>query len=231
VTTPTGPRYAGLVTRAVALMLDAILITGIEFLVGLGIGLTVSVLVPGASLPTLPKALLAGVGWLVFVGAYLVGFWTLTGRTPGMRVMGLSIETVDGKPLAVRRSARRLAGLVLSFMSFGILFLPILFTERRRGFHDRLGRTVVVYNERLEHEPLPPVAPEQAADGRATSVAGTPEPGVAGAQEPAVAGAPKPLVATAPEALANAPQPGVAATPQPRVAPADQRQEPRPASG
>jgi uncharacterized RDD family membrane protein YckC len=150
-----GTRYAGVVTRGVALVLDAILMTAIEFTVAFAIGITVHVLLPYATLPTGWTAALVGVGWLVFVAAYLVGFWRLTERTPGMRVMGLSLQTVDGKKLGLRRCVRRLLGLVLSFMSFGVLFLPILFNERRRGFHDRLGRTVVVYDDRLEHEPPP----------------------------------------------------------------------------
>jgi hypothetical protein len=40
-------------------------------------------------------------------------------------------------------------------ISFGIGFLPALFSERRRGLPDRMGDTVVLYTEASRPE-LPP---------------------------------------------------------------------------
>ena len=45
------------------------------------------------------------------------------------------------------RSLVRLVGLLLSIVPLGAGFIPVLFTERRRGLADFLAGTVVVYDE------------------------------------------------------------------------------------
>ena len=48
-------------------------------------------------------------------------------------------------PLKPRRAILRLIGLTLAAIPLCAGFLPILLNDRRRGFQDWLGRTVVVY--------------------------------------------------------------------------------------
>ena len=69
---------------------------------------------------------------------YLVVFWSLAGQTPGMRFFGIRLG-VEGERLPLRRSLRRLLGLLLAAIPFGLGFLGILFDERRRGWQDRLA--------------------------------------------------------------------------------------------
>jgi hypothetical protein len=87
----------------------------------------------------------------VVVGTYLVGFWSLAGQTPGMRFLGIRLNQ---KRLPLRRSIKRLIGMGLSVITFGIGFLGIVFGESRRSWADRMGRTEVIYDERRP-EPAP----------------------------------------------------------------------------
>ncbi|MDQ3728069.1 MAG: RDD family protein, partial [Actinomycetota bacterium] len=80
---------------------------------------------------------------------YLFFFWTLTGQTPGMRFLGIRLDDYDGTPhLSPRTAIRRLVGIVLAAAPFGAGFLLVLFSERRRGLHDRIGRTEVILVDR-----------------------------------------------------------------------------------
>jgi uncharacterized RDD family membrane protein YckC len=88
--------------------------------------------------------------WLFFGGVYLVGFWSLAGQTPGMRFLGIRLE----ERLPPRRSFKRLIGLGLSVLTFGLGFLGIVFGAQRRAWDDRLSATGVVYDERRP-EPAP----------------------------------------------------------------------------
>ncbi len=89
--------------------------------------------------------------WLGFGAVYLVGFWSLAGQTPGMRFVGIRLEE---ERLPPRRSFRRLIGLGLSVLAFGLGFLGVVFNERRRAWEDRFSATEVVYDERRP-EPAP----------------------------------------------------------------------------
>jgi uncharacterized RDD family membrane protein YckC len=82
--------------------------------------------------------------WLSFGAVYLLGFWSLAGQTPGMRFVGIRLDD----RLSLRRSVKRLIGLGLSVIAFGLGFLGVVFGERRRGWDDRLAGTEVVYDER-----------------------------------------------------------------------------------
>jgi hypothetical protein len=62
-----------------------------------------------------------------------------------MRFLGIRLSD---RRLPPGRAFRRLIGLGLSFITFGIGFLGIVFGESRRGWDDRMARTEVVYDER-----------------------------------------------------------------------------------
>lgn len=104
--------------------------------------------------------------WLGFGAVYLLSFWSLAGQTPGMRFVGIRL---DEERLRPRRSIKRLVGLGLSVLTFGIGFLGIVFGERRRAWGDRFSGTEVVYDDRRP-EPAPWSAlpkPEPRSDSEA----------------------------------------------------------------
>lgn len=83
--------------------------------------------------------------WLFLTGVYLLSFWCLAGQTPGMRFLGIRLSE---RRVRFRRAFRRLVGLGLAVLAFGIGFLGIVFNERRRAWDDRLSDLDVVYDER-----------------------------------------------------------------------------------
>ena len=140
------PRYAGLVTRAVAFVIDAAIINGVAFLLVAGASLVLSMF--GSSIDDLPDWLVVAVGaggWILLAGSYFVGSWVLTGQTVGMRVMAIRVTNRDGGHVSVWRGLRRLAGLVIAAIPFFAGYLLILVDNRRRGLQDRIAGTVVVF--------------------------------------------------------------------------------------
>jgi len=66
----------------------------------------------------------------------------------GKAIMGLRIVTTDGRDLKLRRSLLRLAGYWVSALPLGLGFLWPIVDPERRGFHDVIARTRVVYQPR-----------------------------------------------------------------------------------
>jgi uncharacterized RDD family membrane protein YckC len=155
--------YAGLVSRTVALAIDAVTLT-IGFAVASGVfGLILSLFT--AVEVSSPGAVLGAAGvWSVVVATYFVGFWTLAGETPGMRLMALRVSDHAGDPPRLGRALLRLVGMILAAIPFFAGYLLILVDERRRGLHDMLAGTIVVY--------APTSRVQGAARGRRVSPAG-----------------------------------------------------------
>jgi uncharacterized RDD family membrane protein YckC len=138
--------YAGIATRAVALVVDVALVSTIV-VVGAGLlGLVASLV--GELRPQWLVATLVGCAWGLTVTIYFVLFWSVTGQTPGMRAMRLRVVTADGTPPSFWRALVRLIGLLLAIVPLFAGFLPVLFDSRRRALPDYLARTVVLYTDR-----------------------------------------------------------------------------------
>ena len=139
--------YAGIVTRAIALAADAA-VTIVAFMSVVGVSALVASLV-GSLRPAWLAGVLLGSGWMLIVGLYFVLFWSSAGQTPGMRLLGVRLRGPEGGGgLSIGRSLVRLVGLLLAIVPMFAGFLPVLFTERRRGLPDFLAGTVVVYERR-----------------------------------------------------------------------------------
>lgn len=95
--------------------------------------------------------------WLSLGAVYLLGFWSLAGQTPGMRFAGIRLD----ERLSLGRSLKRLIGLGLAVLAFGLGFLGIVFGSQRRAWDDRLSATGVAYDERAP-ELAPWSAPKSA---------------------------------------------------------------------
>jgi len=139
------PIYGGIATRAIALAADAA-VTIILFMSVVGIVALVASLVGGLRPEWLVGALLAS-GWMLIAGTYFVLFWSSAGQTPGMRLLRMRVHGHAGDPPSIGRSLVRLVGLVLAIVPMFAGFIPVLFTERRRGLPDFLAGTVVVYDD------------------------------------------------------------------------------------
>jgi uncharacterized RDD family membrane protein YckC len=137
--------FGGIATRAIALAIDAALTT-VLYTSAVGIGALVASLVGGLRPQWLVGVLLT-VGWTLVAGTYFVLFWSAAGQTPGMRLLRLRVRGPAGDNPSIGRSLVRLAGLVLAIVPLFAGFLPVLFTERRRGLPDFLAGTVVFYDD------------------------------------------------------------------------------------
>ena len=137
-------RYAGLATRAVGLAVDMAIAQVIVFAGGAVIALVFS-LVGGMNIDTTFEKFLAAAAWGLVVGFYFVLFWSTTGQTPGMRLMALRVLDEAGGHPGVWRSTVRLIFLGLCIIPLCAGFIPVLFDDRRRGVHDMIARTTVVY--------------------------------------------------------------------------------------
>ena len=148
-------RYAGFFSRAVAYVLDRIIVFGISFVILMVIEYFLRLLridqwlenLSGdATLNVIVVLLLSAlvINLLVTIG-YNVGFWLLSGQTPGKRVLGARVMRTDGTRLRLGNALRRQVGYWISGI-FCLGFLWILFDNRRQGFHDKLAGTIVTYS-------------------------------------------------------------------------------------
>jgi uncharacterized RDD family membrane protein YckC len=140
----TSEDYAGVVSRAIALAVDAAVIQGSLLVVAALLGL-VATLVGGITLGTAGQ-IAAAAAWLVATAAYFVVWWSLAGQTLGQRAMRLVVLTADGSgPPTPMRSTVRVLWLGLCILVLFTGFLPALVDDRRRGLHDIVAGTVVVH--------------------------------------------------------------------------------------
>ena len=136
--------YEGLVTRAIAFAVDAAIINLIALVVGVAVGLALSILSISHDLRTVLLACGAA-AFVVWTVTYFAVFWSTTGQTPGNRLMHIRVCDVDnGTVLSPGRSLLRFGALLLAALPLFAGFLPVLVDDRRRGLHDMLAGTVVV---------------------------------------------------------------------------------------
>jgi uncharacterized RDD family membrane protein YckC len=137
--------YAGLVTRTLALAVDAAVVEGAAAFVAVVGGLALSLM----HLPSQTEKVLAAFGalvWLLWSIGYFVFFWSTTGQTPGNRVMSIVVVDSGGRgPLKPRRALLRFIALVAGAAALLSGILIMLWDGRRRCFHDRVARTLVYY--------------------------------------------------------------------------------------
>lgn len=157
---------AGLVTRALALGVDGAIVNAVFVGASALLAMAAQAVFPEASGTSRSALAVGGVLWFALVGCYLMFFWTLTGQTPGMRLLGIALGDASGRRRVPPRAAfRRLVGIGLSVLTFGAGFLVVLLSDRRRGLADRLAGTEVVLVDRqgrLESSALRVAAPGEA---------------------------------------------------------------------
>lgn len=138
------PAFAGFWIRVLAAVLD-------EFL-----RQSAKVILVSAFMKLLPEA--AGPSWTfgisLFAGLlgraldmlYETWFVGKFGATPGKMACGLRVVRPDGSPLSYPRALARYWAKVLNFFTLMIGFVMIAFDEEKRGLHDRICDTRVVWD-------------------------------------------------------------------------------------
>lgn len=91
--------------------------------------------------------IVAGLTLLLFVLNFVVLAGT-GGQTAGMRILGIYIIRVDGRPFSLKQAAvRHLLGYPLSTAAFFLGFLWMLWDPQQQGWHDKLAGTIVVMSK------------------------------------------------------------------------------------
>jgi uncharacterized RDD family membrane protein YckC len=160
--------HAGVVSRTLALAVDALVLNAILFVASLALALALSLFGDSSGELTAEAALAGGIVWGLGFAVYLSVFWTLAGQTPGMRFMRIKVTKTDSSGLTVRDSIRRLIGMVLAAIPFLLGYAAILVNDRRRGWQDRIAHTQVRY-ELEELMPGPSPAPPSLEAGSSSS--------------------------------------------------------------
>jgi uncharacterized RDD family membrane protein YckC len=148
------PPQAGAVTRALALAVDVLLLDAILLGISGAIALVANAFGDSGNAPT--SAIVAGAGiWMITGAVYLVGFWGLSGQTPGMRFLDIRLDAGGTHRIGTRRAVRRLVGLGISAIFLGLPLLGIVFSRHRRGLPDRMADTEVLYEDRVTRASSP----------------------------------------------------------------------------
>jgi uncharacterized RDD family membrane protein YckC len=143
----------GLVTRALAGIVDLALISAA---LSIGSGLLASIIPAisgGSDGLSIWGVLTFGVIGFLIGGSLFVAFWALVGQTPGMRLLSIHLDAGGSREIGLRRALRRLLAIPLSLLPLGLGFLAILLDPRRRGWHDKIAGTMVLYDEEAKLAP------------------------------------------------------------------------------
>lgn len=96
-------------------------------------------------------------GVLVVLGPYLysvLGLVSAGGGTPGMRVMGLEVRTLDGQPVAWLQAIVHVGLFWVSLSATaGLVLLVAMFNARGRTLHDFVSGLIVVDQRAVETMP------------------------------------------------------------------------------
>ncbi|MFD4179853.1 RDD family protein [Rhodococcus sp. NPDC058514] len=141
-------RPAGIVTRAIAALIDLGVVLALMGLTYLGLALMRLLFSPQAFEFPEPAVLLSATATLSVSIVYLTACWATTGRTAGSLAMGLRVVTSKGRLLRWPRAAIRAVLCVL--FAFGLGWAAV--DRRRRSLQDIVLRTRVVYDWRQDSD-------------------------------------------------------------------------------
>ena len=135
------PPYVGLVTRAISWGVDALIINLLAIITGLGVELIASIFPITKNLKPVFLTIAAGV-YVVWTAAYFVVFWSISGQTPGSRLMQVRLVTPGGGRVKPVRALVRWIGMNVAMVPLPWGYVPIPF--KRLGFPDWLAHTRVI---------------------------------------------------------------------------------------
>lgn len=158
ISTLGGSRYAGFWIRWVATLIDGVVITIIAFILQLVFIFFISpilgisdphILFSAVWPPSIPEITGLVIGTLVS-WAYYILMTNAQQATVGKILLGLHVESVDGRRLTLKEVIiRETIGKFLSGLTLFFGALMAGFTDKKQALHDKMARSVVI--ERLPH--------------------------------------------------------------------------------
>lgn len=95
---------------------------------------------------------LTGTGQFIYILAVLVIvmlFWTYRAATPGKMMLSLKIVDAESlEPLSKHQGFIRYFGYYLAFLPLFLGFFWVAFDQRKQGWHDKLAKTLVIYEHK-----------------------------------------------------------------------------------
>lgn len=159
---------AGFVTRYIAFLLDVLVVALASFLFVTVVRVTldffgINALVTSAAesrevarqtvvLSGALRWLLTVAGGFLTFGIYSIVAWMLVGKTVGKALMGLRVLGQDGRRVTFTQAIIRALSYYVSGLALFIGFLWVLVDDRRQAWHDKLARTIVVYEWDAQYE-------------------------------------------------------------------------------
>ena len=138
--------YVGLMARMISWAVDFLLINVAAIITGLGVALVVAIFPITKNLQPLFAAI-AGAVYVVWTATYFVAFWSVTGQTPGSRLMQVRLVTANGEKVKPVGALVRWIAMNLAMAPLPWGYVPIPF--ERLGFPDWLAHTRVIEVQQL----------------------------------------------------------------------------------
>jgi uncharacterized RDD family membrane protein YckC len=153
----------GLITRGVAFAIDVGLISfALSFISGILASLVRALSGDSGDGVSAWGVLALGGGGFILGGAIFAMFWALIGQTPGMRLLSIHLDVDGTREIGLKRAIKRVFAIPLALIPLGAGFFAILFSPERRGWHDRIAGTQVLYDHDDLVAPWSRVSPDDA---------------------------------------------------------------------
>lgn len=147
--------------RAVALLVDLVFVSGLlsvmAFFAALVLGLDGDGVVQAMAGGLTNLLVITGLFFAVLL-IYLTIFARFGGQTLGKMLFGLRVVRLDGRSLASLQALQRAIGMLLAGLPGFGGFIWAAFDLNRRGWHDRVGGTLVIQLRPPRSAMAPPVA-------------------------------------------------------------------------
>jgi uncharacterized RDD family membrane protein YckC len=137
-------QHAGFASRFIAFIVDCAVSIAV-FLLVLGAASFAASVLTGSSIHWSRENTWVVVAFFAWEFLYYAYYWTATGKTPGMILLGVQVVGQDGSSVGAKRGLVRTLAFPLSFLLLGLGFLGILLGRDRRALHDVIADTAVVY--------------------------------------------------------------------------------------
>jgi uncharacterized RDD family membrane protein YckC len=148
-------RYAGFWIRAVAFILDALILTAVQMPISIVFALIMGVF--GAAFDnneTMGTFVVLGIQLVNFIvsllvqGTYYVMFLVKKGATPGKMAMGIRVINADGsRKITYGKAIGRYFAKMLNGFTLNIGYMMAGWDAEKRGLHDRICATRVIYSK------------------------------------------------------------------------------------
>jgi uncharacterized RDD family membrane protein YckC/Tfp pilus assembly major pilin PilA len=156
------PRYAGFWRRAVAVVIDGLVQSGLSIAVVLTL-----VVAASSSSAALDEDTWGGlyylaswiVGWLYYALMHSSSWQA----TLGKRALGIKVTTLGGERIGFGRATGRFFATIVSALLLGIGYLMAAFTARKQALHDMIAGTLVVSRDATPAAVAAGLAPPRAS--------------------------------------------------------------------